>query len=948
MKEAKGKALAGARLLGPPPLIILPRTPLVITSSHHQLLGYGNRFLPVESVHSRNEQRLRLPDVWDILIGGDRLQSLVPDPCEDAEFSPSTDKVRTPERRAESRFVRTTCCRSTSDEQSSTKAPERHLCFTAEQQTLRAVTIPPSPLRAPTAVLDCPVCDKPALVRLDKHLQDAHYINAEVFDMSFPIYQTFLIHFRLITEVNEAMYIGSDLEADGPEVQLLHRPPKKKIFPLVAGPPPLMYKPLHTPSTSPNLPPMDRPPPPLSLPPPLLCVTRPPPPVGLVTAVLCLLLLTQNKGITRVRLRHGKTPATLTFLIQFQNLSSRVDRIESVLDRLVNAQASTSRAPSTPSISGTPGKHATPRAQIGTAAGGIPCKLGLSAQKNEHVTKLENPCNLFQRLVSDYQSHRLGPRTARKDLENARQAASHALRFCLYMGAGISPKVTSRDLRFLLQTHKLRTWPLYLAQKGYAPTTVKNMMNNVILFIKHVECNFRSASKLKVADFQKLQYEMMTLQSELHKHVVVHRQKVLKKKTQALPGDGDGGQEHCHLMGYLMGYLTILTGHRSIVLVNMTCEHVFQADSWSGGRKCRILAKTHLTEKERKQVAQAMCHDPATAEKFYVALPDKNMGYETRNLRLKALKEAAATSISLDDPGDSDDEVSVLSDGSSDGKTEMSLDEEVSPKSLPSDEPSDYTPDSSSEDGEPMKEPIYSDTPDSSSSLSSGERFVWIRQRKDERGAQEEEAEDPQEIVPPTPLAADEGTQEEEAEDPQDIVPPTPLAADEGTQEEEAEDPQDIVPPTPLAADEGTQEEEAEDPQDAVKTDYLRFDDDAEGVFRMKTRFMEESMGVCGFEVNFGRRLPGGAWWERPERAGYKTIIVLIPLDWALNNLRILQIHYTTLLSDFNPPPHNPLAFQVASKWAQKRYDTKLTPEVLDQAASIFSLTSNISNVSRQ
>ncbi|KAM3585000.1 uncharacterized protein V6R79_004740 [Siganus canaliculatus] len=133
----------------------------------------------VESVHSRNEQRLRLPDFWDILIGGDRLQSLVPDPCEDAEFSPSTDKVRTPERRAESRFVRTTCCRSTSDEQSSTKAPERHLCFTAEQQTLRAVTIPPSPLRAPTAVLDCPVCDKPALVRLDKHLQDAHYINAE-------------------------------------------------------------------------------------------------------------------------------------------------------------------------------------------------------------------------------------------------------------------------------------------------------------------------------------------------------------------------------------------------------------------------------------------------------------------------------------------------------------------------------------------------------------------------------------------------------------------------------------------------------------------------------------------------------------------------------------------------------------------------------------------------
>ncbi|KAM3590394.1 uncharacterized protein V6R79_008719 [Siganus canaliculatus] len=54
--------------------------------------------------------------------------------------SPSTDKVRTPERRAESRFVTTTCCRSTSDEQSSSKAPERHLCFTAEQRTVRVVS----------------------------------------------------------------------------------------------------------------------------------------------------------------------------------------------------------------------------------------------------------------------------------------------------------------------------------------------------------------------------------------------------------------------------------------------------------------------------------------------------------------------------------------------------------------------------------------------------------------------------------------------------------------------------------------------------------------------------------------------------------------------------------------------------------------------------------------
>ncbi|KAM3619083.1 uncharacterized protein V6R79_002618 [Siganus canaliculatus] len=279
-----------------------------------------------------------------------------------------------------------------------------------------------------TAVLDCPVCDKPALVRLDKHLQDAHYINAEDTKRRAIIKE--LVALRLTCPT---IRMVSCLDGNAPSDASSHS---------FNVPQPSSHR--QTSSAS----------------------------VLATSSSLC------NQTSSSSGLGHScplpsspdpkqgdhESPASSRedsshsdLLIQFQNLSSRLDRIESVLDRLVNAQASTSRTPSTPSTSGTPGKHATHRAQIGTAAGGIPCKLGLSAQKNEHVTKLEIPCNLFQRLVSDYQSHRLGPRTARKDLENARQAASHALRFCLYMGAGISLKVTSRDLRFLLQTHKLRT-----------------------------------------------------------------------------------------------------------------------------------------------------------------------------------------------------------------------------------------------------------------------------------------------------------------------------------------------------------------------------------------------------------------------------------------------------------------------------------------------------------
>lgn len=63
---------------------------------------------------------------------------------------------------------------------------------------------------------------------------------------------------------------------------------------------------------------------------------------------------------------------------------------------------------------------------------------------------------IIERLIDDFRKFRLGSRTARKDKENARQAASHALRFCLYMATGLTPKTVYMDLKFLLQMDKLR------------------------------------------------------------------------------------------------------------------------------------------------------------------------------------------------------------------------------------------------------------------------------------------------------------------------------------------------------------------------------------------------------------------------------------------------------------------------------------------------------------
>ncbi|KAA8578271.1 hypothetical protein FQN60_010573 [Etheostoma spectabile] len=57
------------------------------------------------------------------------------------------------------------------------------------------------------------------------------------------------------------------------------------------------------------------------------------------------------------------------------------------------------------------------------------------------------------------------------------------------------------------------------------------MLNNVILFFKHVESSFLKQSKLKKKDFLTLHYELKRIVSDVQKNLVVHRQKVLRHKT---------------------------------------------------------------------------------------------------------------------------------------------------------------------------------------------------------------------------------------------------------------------------------------------------------------------------------------------------------------------------------------------------------------------------------
>lgn len=60
----------------------------------------------------------------------------------------------------------------------------------------------------------------------------------------------------------------------------------------------------------------------------------------------------------------------------------------------------------------------------------------------------------------------------------------------------------------------------------------------------------------------------------------------------ALPQTGGAQNQHAKLMGYMMGYLCIISGHRSVVLTNMLWEHVVNADRWMEGKRFQILVST--------------------------------------------------------------------------------------------------------------------------------------------------------------------------------------------------------------------------------------------------------------------------------------------------------------------------------------------------------------------
>lgn len=63
------------------------------------------------------------------------------------------------------------------------------------------------------------------------------------------------------------------------------------------------------------------------------------------------------------------------------------------------------------------------------------------------------------------------------------------------------------------------------------PTTIRNMMLNVVSLYNHVKNVFLEESRLKVEDIDRVLYELTRLQAEIRRDVVIQQQRVKRQKT---------------------------------------------------------------------------------------------------------------------------------------------------------------------------------------------------------------------------------------------------------------------------------------------------------------------------------------------------------------------------------------------------------------------------------
>ncbi|XP_041861342.1 uncharacterized protein LOC121652572 isoform X2 [Melanotaenia boesemani] len=162
-------------------------------------------------------------------------------------------------------------------------------------------------------------------------------------------------------------------------------------------------------------------------------------------------------------------------------------------------------------------------------------KLVTPVKKWKNASKSRSPetTPFFVHALDGFLKKKKEDKTSRKEMDNAQQSHSQALRFCSYMLQGLPPTAGQHNLLFLHQMDKLREWPSHLAEEGYTPSTAKVMLASVRNFTTYIKDAYPHNSGLSTQQINEMLSGMKSLASEIHKSVVVHRDRVARERSES-------------------------------------------------------------------------------------------------------------------------------------------------------------------------------------------------------------------------------------------------------------------------------------------------------------------------------------------------------------------------------------------------------------------------------
>ncbi|XP_025760663.1 uncharacterized protein LOC102079840 isoform X4 [Oreochromis niloticus] len=229
----------------------------------------------------------------------------------------------------------------------------------------------------------------------------------------------------------------------------------------------------------------------------------------------------------------------------------------------------------------------------------------------------------YVRLVEEFRAHAEGVNPSIELHENARQRATHVIRFLEFMA---DPAIPNVDLLFLRNHGKVRDFLAHLQAKGFKPTTQRAYLMDAIAFMKYILNMSPPQVRLGNKRINALLVELRARNRDVGREVVVHQLNVRRSKSKRLVkaekhalfieeapqkiaaalDDLEKQPQNRTILklffGLLGGYLIAITGHRKGVVINMTTEEVEMAEKTKQGARI-IRVKQHKTQRYHGEAA---------------------------------------------------------------------------------------------------------------------------------------------------------------------------------------------------------------------------------------------------------------------------------------------------------------------------------------------------------